>query len=383
MKQIIGLVLMMVLGLAFDHRALKAESQTDLEIDYIGLAGRLVREGDYQSAAENLAKVAEEQRSSEGYQLVEALLDLYQDRYADALAGFKKIIASASKDRYLWIYQAQANFGLKDYQAVLTSLAEVQDLVSAIPTVAAMRLRSLWQLEDHAKAWRELQIQIHSQGMTANLAKLQLEWTMEKKLYQAGLEFTLGEISANRLSFEAKLDLVAILRNADQSRAALQCLEILRLTSKDSAAATARLAYLYAEAQDYHSAARLFHEAALIDPSLMFQAAEVYLKAGQPMTALRLNRQVQDQVKKFRQRLAILIATGDYEGAAGSESDLKRLGLLASEELRYALAFAFYKTRQFDRLDYHLNLIQSPELFAKAVALRKEMIQCQTAGDCA
>lgn len=378
-----GLVLGLILPLNRLPYSAFAQNDEEIEIDYVGLAGRLVREGDYKSAAENLKKAPASQKDTEAYQLVVALLDLYQERFESALTGLDKLIAGGSTDNYLWIYKAQAHYGTKQFREVIASLKKVSELAASIPTVAAMRLKALWELNEYELAWTELQKQTAKVGKTGPLVRLDLEWSLEKKLYERAKDLVLRELTGGKLKTDDKLDLIGILRGAGRERATLEALEIMRLTESSNPVIISRLAFMYAELQKYNSSAQLFHEAALLDPDYSYQAAEVYLKADKPAIAMRLNRKVKDQVKKFRQRLAILIAQGDYEKAAASEADLRRLGLLSSEDLRYALAFAFYKTRQFDRLDYHLSQIQKPDLFAKAIALRKEMIECQSSGDCA
>ena len=59
---------------------------------------------------------------------------------------------------------------------------------------------------------------------------------------------------------------------------------------------------------------------------------------------------------------------------------LSRLGLLSDENIRYALAYAYYKTGRFERAEEQLKPIQDPQLFESALQLRKAMAACREAG---
>ena len=55
-----------------------------------------------------------------------------------------------------------------------------------------------------------------------------------------------------------------------------------------------------------------------------------------------MNSQVDNQEKKLKQRLMILLDTEQFEFIAGMERRLKRNGLLDDGMIAYALAYALY-----------------------------------------
>ena len=83
-------------------------------------------------------------------------------------------------------------------------------------------------------------------------------------------------------------------------------------------------------------------------------------------------------------RLSLLIAAGDYEGAAALEPQLARVGLLRGDDnMAYAMAYVFFLTRRYEAAERHLEVIRDPEIFANAAQLRRQMAVCrQDPGAC-
>ena len=62
------------------------------------------------------------------------------------------------------------------------------------------------------------------------------------------------------------------------------------------------------------------------------------------------------------------------------EDRLSRLGLLADEDVRYALAFSLFQVGDFDGAEAHLKKLTRTDLFQKAAQLRKAMAACSDKG---
>ena len=58
------------------------------------------------------------------------------------------------------------------------------------------------------------------------------------------------------------------------------------------------------------------------------------------------------------------------------EIPLRRVGLMEDEDLRYALAYALFKTGDFDGAERHLAALTRPDLFRKAAELRSAIQDC-------
>ncbi len=136
------------------------------------------------------------------------------------------------------------------------------------------------------------------------------------------------------------------------------------------------LAHAYLDQGQINTAAELIYEASLLEPALTGEASELFRRAGRPNRALMLNGQISDQQVKFRQRLALLLELKRYEQAAAMENDLRRTGLIEDEDIRYALAYADFKTGDFDTAELHLQKLTRPDLFRKAAELRRAIQDC-------
>ncbi|NRA64905.1 MAG: tetratricopeptide repeat protein [Pseudobacteriovorax sp.] len=359
---------------------LNAEEQQG-EIDYISLAGRLVKDGDYQRAESVLANVPEDEQDTTPYLLVKGLLNLYQERFDVAVEVFSEVVKNPVEDRYVWIYLGQAYFGKKDYQRTLETFSQAADLSQSIPSVIIIKARAQWELNQKEVAWQTLH-QYPNYNTDIRFIRLRVEWLISSGLVQQAFRITEETIYQNKNTIAELIALPTLFAREAAIRESIRLFEILRLSYPENINLAVTLAYAYAKAGKYHTAGDLFQSVALRDHSFSYQAVELYRKAGRYKEALRINRRVKDQSKKFQQRLSILIADGAFEEATSTASDLERLGLLQNEEIRYALAFAFFKTNQFEEVERHLSEIQHPDLFKKAIALRKEIDQCRDTKQC-
>jgi tetratricopeptide (TPR) repeat protein len=174
-------------------------------------------------------------------------------------------------------------------------------------------------------------------------------------------------------------DYVAIgnaLRASGELEEAALLLEYAQLTFPESAQVRKVLAHVYIDRGEMNAAADVLYQAALLDPILMTEAAELYRRAGQLHRALALNSQLADQPEKFRQRLALYLQMGSYEQAAAMEVPLRRVGLLQEEDLRYAIAYALFKIGDFVAAEAQLAELTRPDLFRKAAELRRSINDC-------
>ncbi|MEL6187970.1 MAG: hypothetical protein AAFU79_25385, partial [Myxococcota bacterium] len=76
-------------------------------------------------------------------------------------------------------------------------------------------------------------------------------------------------------------------------------------------------------------------------------------------------------------RLIILLDQNHFEAATGLDRRIERLGLLEDENVVYALAYAHYRSGNFDRMENLLSLITDAALFRKAIELRRSAEECK------
>lgn len=135
------------------------------------------------------------------------------------------------------------------------------------------------------------------------------------------------------------------------------------------------------------AAAELLREAAVgeavdYDPALALESAELYRRAGRLDRALFLNSFVPDPVDKSKQRMGILLETGDFARVVAMEERLSRLGILQDDRITYGLAYAWFRSGSPDQAEALLKRIRDPEVFRAATELREAMARCEADGGC-
>jgi tetratricopeptide (TPR) repeat protein len=168
----------------------------------------------------------------------------------------------------------------------------------------------------------------------------------------------------------------ALRASGDLDEAALLLEEAL-LRFPVSAEAKKVLARVYIDRGELSAAADILYQAALLEPELLAEAAELYRRAGQTYRALMLNSQLSDQEQKLRQRLAIYLQLQNFEQAVAMEKALLRVGLLEDEDLRYAMAYSLFNIGDFEAAENYLSTLNRADLFRKAAELRRAIQDCK------
>lgn len=355
------------------------------EVERLSLAALLIGDGNYERARGVLAAIELDDPDLDRvrYHSLDGLVALNLDELARAEAAFERALEAGREQAdppadVIWLYLAQARFGQEDYPGTLTALGGADPKTTDLPSVHLMRAHSHWQMGELEAAWQVLsnaagRFPDRAGDFTRQLVYLLVEQGLYQEAAALGQEFMLrGKATAN--------DALAIgnaLREVGEYDQALRILEAARLEDSDNIRLARVLAQTWLDLDKVLPAADILHEASRLDPTLMAEAAELYRRAGWLMQALTLNARVIDQAKKLKQRLAIFIELGRFDQAAGMESDLVRTGLLNEEDIRYALAYALFKTGRYEQAESHLTRLTRDDLFRKANELRRAMEQCR------
>jgi tetratricopeptide (TPR) repeat protein len=379
------LLLSIICMIFFSARQLPVCHAEEKQIDSLALASKLVKTGEYEKAKKALEQLSQKQIEQDiaRYQTVKGLIDLYQKRFQLAETAFLKALSANKNDRYLHIYLAQSYFGQNRFLDTLKTLSEVKELSDSIASMYSIKAKSLWQLKRYDEAIVEANRGLKKFPEDFRLHRLKLSWLAERQLFAQIHDYGKTLVDDSKLETNDLLSIAGILRSHDQLNLAISFLEILRL-KRPSDSVSSQLALSYAKKEDFTTAAILFEQMAMLDATYYYEAAELYARAGNHQYALNLNSRVINQKKKFKQKLTILLSQQDFELASHCEEDLVRLGLTNQEEISYALAYAFFRNRNFDKAEHYLNRITGSSLFKKSVALRKEILTCKrTDGNCA
>ena len=354
-------------------------SAEDDEVDYLALAALMMRDGNLDRALIALDQVdlSEEDIDRVRYHTLRGMVHLRRDENELARDALLRAVESGEVDAVVHVYLAQVNFRLEDYRAALDSLDRAGASVARIPSVYHMRAQSHWLLDEPDRALAVLDQADAMFPNDASFLRRKVFFLIDLHLFKEAAE--LGRVYIDRTEGQVE-DYVALgnaLRASGDLDEAAAFLEAAQLRFPRNVDVKKVLAHVYMDRGQLTAAADLIYQAALIDPSLLAEAAELYRRSGQAHRALSLNGQLADQPEKFRQRLALHLQLENFEQAAAMETPLYRVGLLQEEDLRYAIAYALFKSGEFDRAEAHLAQLTRPDLFRKAAELRRAIQDCE------
>lgn len=372
------LVLLLLAGLG--GMSLSAAAQEE-DVDRLSLASLLMRDNHYARAASVLAKVdtGREDLDRARFYTLRGLVRLNLDQNEDAKQDFRAAIEAGQENRIVYVYLAQAHYRLKEYAAAIRAIDDAGKAGAKIASLHVLKAQSHWALEQYDQAWAALDAGAERFPRDYRFLRRKVFYLIELGLYQAAAAHGREYLRVSDATEDDYLAIGAALRRSGQLDEALPFLESARLEFPDSKRVTVELANAYLDSGQVVTAANLFEQAAIDDPQLLSEAAELQRRARHLFRALNLNARVADQRKKLKQRLAILIELERYEMVAGMSGSLHRVGLLDDQNVRYALAYAYFKSGDFEIADQHLSRLTDAELFRRATALRKAMEACQDA----
>lgn len=347
--------------------------------EYLSLAAVLIGDGNYQRARNVLARLDPEAGELDRvrYHTLAGLVALNLDEPARAASEFEAAIAAGQDKPVVWLYLAQARFGRQQYREALVALDRAGASATRVPSVFLMRAQAHWELGEFDRAWRVL-----GQGRelfpdrAGDFVRRQVFLLVDQGLYQTAADEGLEFLESGQATGQDAVAIGNALRETGEYEKAALILEKARLNHPDNVMLAKVLSHVYLDRDMLLPAADVMHAAARRDPSLNSDAAELYRRAGWLIQALMLNAEVIDQQKKLKQRLAIFVELKRFEQAASMARDLERVGLLADEDLRYALAYALFKTGDFEQAESHLQQLKRSDLFRRAAELRRAMEQC-------
>jgi len=369
-----ALILLLLLCLPLPTLAKKASD----EVDFVELAALLVRDGEYDRAEDAIGKAdpAAEGVDIAKYHTVRGMIALERQRPADAVESFASAIAAGQDDPLIHLLRAQANFGLERYDDALKALDVAGDSVQALSGAWLLRAHAYWMTGQRQACMETLSQATERFPGNTGFLRRQVFYLVDAGLYREAGE--LGREYLSRAEGKAE-DYVAIgtaLRRSKSFEEALRFLESAQLQFPQDGNVAKALAQTWLESGKPLAAAELLARQAEFDPSLLPEAAELFRRAGHPARALQLNTRVADSPRKLKQRVGLLVELGRFDQVAAMEAPLLRAGLLGDEDIRYALAYAYFKASDFDAAERHLQALTRPELFRRATELRRLMAEC-------
>jgi tetratricopeptide (TPR) repeat protein len=372
---------MLALALASVAHGADAPGDQMSDAEGLELAARLTSDGEYERAARALGRVdvAAEDLDLAKYHTVAGLIAINQNRNEDAVRNLEDAIAAGQVDPTVQLYLAQAHFALEQWREALAALEAAGPAADALGGVWQMRAQAWWSLGERQRAFDTLTRAADKFPANNSFTRRQVFYLVEAGLYQEAAQLGRQYLQRGDAKAEDYAAIGGALRRIQRYDESLAILETARLRFPDNDAIAKALAQTWLESGQPLAAARLLEQASLRDPNLLVETAELYRRAGYGALALSLNARVPDQAKKLKQRIGILVQLKRYGEVTGMEPALYRSGLLQDEDVRYALAYAYFRAGDFTAADRHLAALKRPELFRKATELRKVMEECADA----
>lgn len=360
--------------------ALQAADNKAASTDFIELAAVMLKDGHHDRALLALQSVDLGNKKTDlaRFYTLQGLSYLGLNDLEAAKDSLQQAVKNGQQDRSIFIYLAQVYFGLKDYRNTVQAISKAGDLINKDASLISLKAESYWHLNQTEAAINALNDGQRAFPSDFRFMKRKVFYLVELGLYQEAVGLGREYLRRSKATAADYAALGNALRLSREFQEATNILEIARLQYPDDELVAKLLAHTYLDQGQLNSAAFILEQAALLNPALQAEAAEIYRRAGRLHKALTLNESIIDQKVKLKQRLSILLALKQFERAANMESSLYRTGLLEDQSVRYALAYALFATRRFAEVGKHLDHLKDAELFRKATELRRLMETCKT-----
>lgn len=352
--------------------------------EQLNLAALLVKDKHYSRALGILLRLPlpegedeEDRQSRQRFHTLTGLAYLGLEQYSQAGEHFENALASGQSDPLVYVYLAQVYHQLKRHQKTLEVIEKATPLIDKYPALYEMKAQNQWALKQYDQAWRTLVIARDRFPKDPRFLRRQVFYLIEKKLYRQAAD--LGMLYLD-LSEGGPKDYAALgnaLRHGGQMELASHILEQGRLLYPQDTTLAKLLANTYFSREMPLAAAWIMEQAAWVDASLFADAAELYRRAGALYKALQINASVPDPKSNRRERVAILLALKRYEQVLAMHRSLDRVGLLQDDSIRYALAYAAYRSGHFEKAKTYLSAIRTPKIFRQASELRRLIKECK------
>ncbi len=358
--------------------------------DPVALAALLLQDGNWSRAATVLAGVdpAAPDVDRIRYHTLLGLVQLEEGAPGKAAASFEAALAEAGTagapiDPQLVLQAARAWVLAEQPARALKALEAAQGAADGLASTWLVRARAHWQLDQRDPAWAALEAGGRRFPDQADFPRQQVLLLVEIGLNQEAAERAALLLARPDASAEDALTVAEAMRRSGATEPAARVLEAALLRQPGDRELSVRAAAVSMDLGRPRTAARFLQVAAETDPTLCLEAAELFRRAGDLQSALYLNSRVLDPVEKVRQRFGLLLDGQDFERAVALEERLSRLGLLQDDNVRYGLAYAWFRVGDLDASERLLGGVQDAQVFTVATALREAIGRCrESAGGC-
>jgi len=399
-------------------------SEVQPTVDHMSVATMMIFDGKFDKAREELDEVDQEAENFDAakYFTMLGVMDVKEKKYADSIVNFNKAVKATKvkvyapppvieeKQKYLFsvfsekkepvkpkkveppfdaekiraeklsklhINLSKSYYKLKDYTNTIQSLDAAGELGRNKAGLFTLRAECYWKLKEHNGALEALSKGTALFPEDKRLLKQKFYYLAELKLYQAAIDASKAYMAQGGASDKEYIALAQMLLSGGQLDSAIKVLEEARLDFPESAKLAMILGHSYLKKDMIHVTADLFEQASYYDSKYTKEAAEMHRRAKNLPHAIFLNSKLADKKEKLKQKVAIFVDRGEFEKVIGLKDGLGRYGLLADDNLRYALAYAYFMVKDYDHAERHFKKITDSSLFSKATVIRKSIEKCK------
>lgn len=393
-------------------------------VDHLSVATMMIFDGKYDKAREELDNVdpSSQEFDAEKYYTMLGVLDVKEEKYQDSITNFNKAVEATKIKIYTAPPKAKES---KEYLfSLFSEKKEAPKKVAIEPTFDAEKIRteklgrlhinlskSYYKLKDYANTIKELDLAGEMGQDQAGLFTLRAEcyWKLkeyngalealsrggelfpedkkllkqkfyyfaELKLYQAAIDASKAYMEKGEATDKEYVALAQMLLSGEQLDSAIKVLEEAKILFPATPKIAMLLGHAYLKRDMVHITANLFEQASYYDDNYTKEASEMYRRAKDLPHALYLNSKLSDNKEKLKQKVAIFVDRGEFEKIIGLKDGLNRYGLLSDDNLRYALAYAYFMVKDYDQAEIHFKKISDSSLFSKATIIRKSIEKCK------
>lgn len=210
-----------------------------------------------------------------------------------------------------------------------------------------------------------------------SLLKQKFYYFTELGLYQEAISSAKSYMKRAKPNAKEYMALSQMLLAGGQREEALKVLEETKMLFPANAKVNMLLGHLYMKKGMEFTTANLFEQGSYYEHKYVKEAAELHRRVGLIPHALYLNSQIPDKKEKLKQKIAIYVEREEYEKIIGLIAALKRYKMLDDDNIRYAVAYAYYMAKDYEEAEAQLKKITDNELFSKATIIRKNIEKCQ------
>lgn len=353
------------------------------ELEKLPLIALLIKNGHLERAQKVYETLSEKEKNQDKKRAttLQGLLALSQEKYELALSSFYQARQLGQKDPELSIYISQAHYAKKQYAQVIKELDGKVELFQARVRLYALYCDSFWQQDEKQLAFDCLfkAQQMHPDSSVSYINTI--SYLNSLGLFNESLELVLRGDKKNLWSAQDLLTASQLFHEKNQKQMGLKVLEYAHLLFSDKVEQKdikLQLARTYLDLGKPMAAATILDQTNKQGvPLFPLELAEIYRQSGHYARADYLLQFVEKKDEQLKQKLTLYLTQKDYEKAGALERPLLNSSIDLPDPLRYALAYALYKTRQFDQASQQLARVQDQALYEKAIQLRAHLRRCQ------